>query len=87
MVETTALFDQWRVFFPAGQDEMRQQKEFSSVLRKIEELGFIRRFADNPEAWEIRRILKARLPVTELEALKGQLAAAVTARGGGENNG
>jgi hypothetical protein len=90
VVETAALFDQWRVFFPAGQDEVRQQKEFSSVLRKIEELGFIRRVADSPEAWEIRRILKARLPVTELEALKGQLAAAVTAGGGpggGENNG
>lgn len=86
VVETAALFDQWRVFFPAGQDEVRQQKEFASVLRKIEELGFIRKFTDSPEAWEIRRILKARLPVTELEALKEQLAAAVTA-GGGESNG
>jgi len=90
VVETAALFDQWRMFFPAGQDEVRQQKEFSSVLRKVEELGFIRKFADNPEAWEIRRILKARLPVAELEALKEQLAAAATVGGGpggGESNG
>ena len=90
VVETTALLDQWRVLFPAAQDEVRQQREFSSVLRKIEELGFIRKFADNPEAWEIRRILKARLPVTELERLKEQLAAVVAAgraSDGGENNG
>lgn len=90
VVETAALFDQWRVFFPAGQDEVRQQKEFVSVLRKVEELGFIRTFAENPESWEIRWILKARLPVTELEALKERLAVAVGASGepgGGVNNG
>lgn len=90
VVETAALFDLWRVFFPAGQDEVRQQREFSGVLRKIEELGFVRKFADNPEAWEIRRILKARLPVAELEALKTQLASAVAGGGaaaGGDSNG
>jgi hypothetical protein len=91
VVETSALFDQWRVFFPPGQDEVRQQREFAGILRKVENLGFIRKFADNPEAWEIRRILKARLPVTELEDLKTQLAAAATAENGepdgGESNG
>ena len=90
VIETAALFDQWRVFFPAGQDEVRQLKEFSGILRKIEELGFIRRFAESPEAWEIRRILKARLPVAELESLKEQLTAVVSTGGGpagGEGNG
>lgn len=76
VVETTVLFDQWRIFFPAGQDEVRQHKEFAGVLRKVEDLGFIKRFQDDPESWEIRRILKARLPVAELEALKVQLASA-----------
>lgn len=75
VVETSALFDQWRVFFPAGQDEVRQHKDFAAAIHKVEDLGFIRKFADSPEAWEIRRILKARLPVTELERLKEQLAA------------
>ena len=92
VVEASALFDQWRVFFPAGRDEVRQQKEFASVLRKVEELGFIRKFAESPEAWEIRRILKARLPVSELDALKQRLAAAVSAgagaaASGSDNNG
>ena len=90
IVETSNLIDQWRAFFPNGQDEVRQLKEFVGVLRKIEELGFIRKFAENPEAWEIRRILKARLPVTELEALKQQLLEATSDRSGpntGERNG
>ena len=76
VVETSAIFDQWRVFFRVDQDEVRQHKEFLHALRKVEDLGFIRKFADNPEAWEVRRILKARLPVTELEALKQQLVTA-----------
>ncbi len=82
VVETSILFDQWRVFFPSGQDEVRQRKEFSSVVRKVEELGFVRKFAENPESWEIRRILKARLPVTELEALKQKLSAVVAIEAG-----
>ena len=40
----------------------------------------MRKFADNPEAWEVRRILKAKLPASELETLKQQLAAAAAAR-------
>jgi hypothetical protein len=91
VVEASVLFDQWRVFFPAGQDEVRQHKEFATILRKVEELGFIRKFAESPQQWEIRRILKARLPVLELEALKQQLAATVSggaiAALGGENDG
>lgn len=91
VVETATVFDQWRMFFPAGQDEVRQQKEFASVLRKVEDFGFIRKFAESPEAWEIRRILKARLPVTELELLKEHLVAAATVAGresgGGDDNG
>lgn len=86
VVDTAVLLDQWKVFFPTARDEVRQQKEFAGVLRKIEDLGFIRRFSDDPESWEIRRILKARLPVTELEALKERLAAAVAA-GSGQDKG
>ena len=37
---------------------MRARRELSSALGKLEDLGFVRRVADEPEAWEIRRILK-----------------------------
>jgi hypothetical protein len=75
VVEASALFDQWRTFFPAQEDEVRQYREFVSTLRKLEGLGFIRKFTDEPESWEVRRILKARLPVAELDNLKQQLIA------------
>ena len=73
VVETAPLFDDWKTFFPPQSDEVRARKELATAINKLEELGFIKRFGDQPEAWEIRKILKARLPVSELEQLKLQL--------------
>jgi hypothetical protein len=92
VVEAAALFDQWKTFYPAQHDEVRQRREFSSAIHKLEELDFVRRFGDEPEAWEVRRILKARLPVAELENLKAQLVVANERRttasaGANEQNG
>ncbi len=86
VVEIEAIFDQWKAFFPAQYDEVRQRKDFSAALHKLDDLGFVRKFADNPEAWEVRRILKAKLPASELEALKQQLAAAAAARTQGDSD-
>ena len=76
VIEMDGLFEQWKTFFPPQADEVRQRRELSAALRKLEDLGFSRRLNDNPECWEVRRILKARLPVAELESLKRQLIAA-----------
>ncbi|MBK8092226.1 MAG: DUF4194 domain-containing protein [Verrucomicrobiaceae bacterium] len=74
VVETAALFDDWRGFQKPSNDEVKQQKEFTALLRKAEDdLGFIKKYADEPESWEVRRIIKARLPAQELENLLTQL--------------
>jgi hypothetical protein len=80
VVEEAALLDQWRGFFPPQEDEVRQQKELVAALRRLEDIGFVRRFAEEPPAWEVRRILKARLPAGELEQLREQLASAAARR-------
>jgi Domain of unknown function (DUF4194) len=80
VMEETALFDQWKAFFPSEADEVKQQKEMLAALRKLEDLGLVRRFSDEPPCWEIRRILKARLPAAELESLREQLATSVHKR-------
>jgi hypothetical protein len=77
VVEAGPLFDQWKVCFPVGHDEVRLGNEFKAAVKKLEELGFIGSFPASPDTWEVRRILKARLPVEELENLKEQLAAAL----------
>jgi Domain of unknown function (DUF4194) len=87
VVEAAALFDRWRTLSAAQQDEVRARRELSSALGKLEDLGFVRRLVDEPEAWEIRRILKARLPVAELEGLKARMLAAVGRRTAGGESG
>jgi hypothetical protein len=79
-VEESVLFDQWKAFFPGNEDEVKLRKEMLASLRKLEELGFVRTFRAEPPCWEIRPILKARLPVAELEHLKDRLAVAVERR-------
>lgn len=74
VVEEAPLFDQWKVFFQSQQDEVRQRRQFAASLGKLAELGFVNKFTDEPASWEVRRILKARLPITELENLKKQLS-------------
>ena len=75
LVETATLLADWKTFFPIDQDEVQKQKELRSALRKLEDLKLIRKFGDTPETWEVRPILKARLPVAELENLKLKLLA------------
>jgi hypothetical protein len=81
VVEEAALLDQWKAFFPPHEDEVKQQRDLLAALRKLEDLGFVRRFGEEPPSWEVRRILKARLPAGELEQLREQLAAVAARRG------
>jgi hypothetical protein len=88
VVDADVLFDQWKAFFPAQHDEVKQRKEFAAALNKLDGLGFARRFADDPEQWEVKKILKARLPASELENLRLQLldAASRGGQGGGDRD-
>jgi hypothetical protein len=87
VVEVSDLFEQWKIFFSTQGDEVRQHNALSAALHKLEEIGFVRKFSESPETWEIRRILKARLPVTELDRLKSALASAAARGSSGSNEG
>ncbi len=75
VVDQAELLESWKNFFPGKEDEVRLQKTLDTAFRKLEGLKFVSRFGDTAGCWEIRRILKARLPVDELEKLKEQLTA------------
>ena len=73
LVTQAELLDSWKSFFPSSEDEVRLQKTLDTAFRKLESLKFVSKFGDAPGTWEVRRILKARLPVAELEKLRDQL--------------
>jgi hypothetical protein len=71
------LLSLWEAFFPKQSDSVRLNRSLTAALRKLEELKFVRQFEKEPPSWEIRRIIKARLPLADLERLRLSLAAAV----------
>ncbi len=76
VVEQSELFELWKAFFPSGEDEVRLQKSLDTAIKKLESLRFVSRFGNASSAWEVRRIIKARVPVAELERLREQLCLA-----------
>ncbi|MEM8734125.1 MAG: DUF4194 domain-containing protein [Planctomycetota bacterium] len=74
VVSQAELLESWKSFFPSKEDEVRLSKTLETAFRKLETLKFVTRFGDAAGSWEVRRILKARIPVSELENLNQQLA-------------
>ena len=70
----------WQAFFPESTDEVKLNRALTAALRKLEELKFVRQFEKEPASWEVRRIIKARLPLEELERLRQSLVEAAASQ-------
>lgn len=77
VIEESQLLDQWKPFFPLQGDDVKQGRELHATLRRLEDIGFVKKVGQDPPTWEVRRILKARLTAGDLENLYRQLLAAV----------
>lgn len=73
VVEVEMLVESWKSFFPAESDDLALRKRLHATFKKLEELKFVVRFESENDEWEIRKILKARLPLDELELLRDRL--------------
>lgn len=76
VVEVESLFDLWKSFFRADADEVTLRKRLITALHQLEKLKFVRQLPADADAWEVRKLLKARIPIEELEHLRDRLAAA-----------
>ncbi len=63
-------------FLPESNDAKKFERRLAGLLNKAEELGFLRRF-ESPSGvrFEVKRILKARLPVLDLERIRDKVLA------------
>lgn len=75
VVEVDALFELWKLCFPAESDEVTLRKQLIAALKQLENLKFVSSIKDEPDSWEVRKLLKARIPIEELERLRDQLIA------------
>ncbi|WP_182869574.1 DUF4194 domain-containing protein [Stieleria mannarensis] len=80
VVTQASLLEIWQSLVPGNDDAVRANRNLGGQLRKLEELKFVRRFEKQPPSWEVRRILKARLPLEELERLRTDLTAELKRR-------
>lgn len=83
VVTQAALLEVWQSLVPTETDDVRANRLLGGQLRKLEELKFVRQFEKDPPSWEVRRILKARLPLQELERLRVDLEAELKRRDAG----
>lgn len=84
VVKQSDLLQTWQMFFPEDADEVRLNDGLSKQLSRLEKLKFVRRFEKTPPTWEVRRILKARLPLDALKSLRSELQAELARRQGGQ---
>ena len=73
MISQSDLLAVWQAFFPEQTDGVKLNRSLGAALRKLEELKFVRLFEKDPPSWEVRRIIKARLPLADLERLRQSL--------------
>jgi hypothetical protein len=84
VVEQSSLLEIWQSLIPGEEDAVRANRNLGGQLRKLEELKFVRQFEKEPPSWEVRRILKARLPLETLERLRSDIESELKRRCEGE---
>ena len=81
IIAQSDLLSIWQAFFLAEQDAVKLNRQLGTALRRLEDMKFVKQFEKEPPTWEVRRILKARVPLEDLERLRQSLIDEVTRRG------
>lgn len=74
VVNPKDLMARFSEYVTTTEDQVRLKKKFDQLVTRAVELGFLRKLPTQPVSYEIRPIIKARLPVERLEELKQQMA-------------
>lgn len=77
------IADMVAVFLPESSNEARIMDQLSTNLKRVVELGFLRKLRGQPGTYEVARILKAFVDAQWLEEFDARLADYRTSLGGG----
>lgn len=73
VVELETLFELWKTFFPANSDEVGLRKRLITTLNQLDKLKFVLKLKSDSDSWEVRKLMKARIPIEQLEELRTRL--------------
>lgn len=62
-----------RLFLMDGTDEVRISDKVDTYIGKLVDIGFLRQLSTNPNQFEVRRILKAKISADGLQEIKDKL--------------
>lgn len=71
-VALDSLFPMWKSMQPTKYDDVKCRETLASTMRKLEQMAFLQKFGGDEE-YEIRMVLKARLPIELLGDLRNQM--------------
>ncbi len=66
------LLSTWKSMQPSKHDDVKNRETLVATMRKIEKMSIVGKFGDADE-YEIKPILKARMPIESLVELKNQM--------------
>lgn len=75
VIGQSELLELWAEITGHHDDVVRLNRQLTSHLKNLQDMKFVRLFSESPQAWEIRRILKVRLPLSQLEQMRAELVA------------
>jgi len=79
VVDLDSLFEIWKTFFPTNSDEVGLRKRLIRTLNQLDRLKFVLKLQSESDAWEVRKLMKARIPIEQLEELRTRLVSDETA--------
>ena len=68
------LQDMISAFVQETTNQVRDKRWIDAGIKRLTELGFLRLISDDPEEFEVMRIVKAKVGPQELQAIKAKLA-------------
>ena len=78
-VDLESIFEIWQTFFPTHSDEVVLRKRLITTFNQLEKLKFVHRLQSESNTWEVRKLMKARIPIEQLESLRARLVSDETA--------
>ena len=73
VIETETLFDSWKSFFPPEEDDVALRKKLTTCLGHLEKFKLVKKLKSESELWEVRRAIKARVQIDQLEQLNQRM--------------
>ena len=73
IIDREEIKESVRIFLPEGSNEAKLTDKVDTHIKKLVDIGFLRELSTDPNKFEVRRILKAKISADGLQEIKEKL--------------